>query len=379
MNFHLRKSNLNDMAAIFQIYVSAYDGTYPDPTFTQVDKLEAAIKSTHKLIFVAEDNNQQILGCILFLYQEDSQLAKAGAAVVIPEYRGHNITQMLIRYGIEYIQKHTDGLDVLYSTTRTVHKAAQILTLKMGYKQLGIFPNVHKTKEYETHALVAMHFNNSLERRYIDFEQHPCVAKLFDIVQKVEGIPAMAIAKDWDEKVYAGEVPVLEVIEAKEFINYNYTKLQESDSVDLAFFPFHTPNILITSADQELQVYAYVNEFDKHCVITGCKIDRKVSFTSLFQSVTQILRDRGIRYIEIIIRANRLNIIDKIYKAKFLPCAYVPAFQNENGTRYDYVVFSRSFEILDFNHLELTDENEKYLQNYIEEWEKSFLGGYFKK
>ncbi len=154
--------------------------------------------------------------------------------------------------------------------------------------------------------------------------------------------------------------------------------LFEKKEIDLAFFPFHTPNLLITGPRQNIEVFAYVNEVDKHCVITGCKIDREVSFTDLFLAVNSILRDRGIRYIEIILRANRLNIIDKILKAKFLPCGYVPAFQLEGGKRYDYVVFSRSFEVLDFNNLELTGSSAQYLKNYITSWEKTFLGNHFK-
>ena len=73
-----------------------------------------------------------------------------------------------------------------------------------------------------------------------------------------------------------------------------------------------------------------------------------------------------------------MNILNKVLKAKFIPCGYLPAFQLEGEKRYDYVVFSRSFEILDFNNLELTGENQKYLRNYIGLWEQKFLGGYFK-
>ena len=184
----------------------------------------------------------------------------------------------------------------------------------------------------------------------------------------------------WKKKDFYGPVPDLEIIEAKNFIKLRAERLNEKKEIELAFFPFHTPNLILTSADQTIEVFAFVNEVDKHCVITGCKIGREVSFTELFLKVGNILRNRGIRYIEIILRANRLNIIDKIIKAKYLPCAYVPAFQRQDdGRRYDYVVFSRSFEILDFNNLHLTGASEKYLKNYIKFWEETFLGNFFKK
>lgn len=377
MKFEYRKAILSDAPAIMQLHLSAYGGTYPDPTFSSLERVNQALKTNSKFIYVALISNT-VVGCLLFNYERTNLLAKAGGAVVSPEYRGHNITQKLLATGIKDIQENENGMDVLYITTRTVHKAAQVLTQNMGFKQLGIFPNVHKTKDYETHALAAMYFNESTCKRFTEFEQHPEVLPLFNIVRENIELPEMTEAQMWKHKPYAGDVPVLEIIDAKEYVKARMEMLSTSSEIDLAFFPFHAPNILITSPKQSIEVFAYVNEIDKHCVITGCKIDREVSFTDLFLEVSNILRDKGIRYIEVIIRANRLNIIDKILKSKFIPCGYVPAFQLEEEKRYDYVVFSRSFEILDFAQIELTGENAKYLKNYIKLWEKVFLGNFFK-
>jgi hypothetical protein len=379
MEYKLRKANFIDMASILQLYSSAYEGMYPDATFNDVNQLKASLSKEGTSIYVATDNMNKVVASILFLYDKKNLLAKAGAAVVDPICRGQKLTQKLINYGIEDLNNSTHGLRVLYITARTVHKAAQILTINMGFKQLGIFPNVHKALDYETHALAAMFFDNVLDQRHTQFEQHPKVLPLFNIVRENIDLPEMKEALIWDKKNYYGEVPCLEVIEAPEFVKNRMRNLVKEKAVDLAFFPFHTPTLLITSPNQSIEVFAYVNEVDQHCVITGCNIDKEVSFTDLFLKVSNILRDRGIRYIEVILRANRLNIIDKITKAKFLPCGYVPSFQLEGDKRYDYVVFSRSYEILDFNNLELTGANQKYLKNYIELWEETFLGSHFKE
>ena len=376
--YKVRRATYGDMASILQLYTSAYDGTYPDPTFTDVSLLRNAILGNKTDIYVATNELGKVVASILFKYDAENLLGKAGAAVVDPICRGKKLTQKLIKFGIKDINERTNGLDVIYVTSRTVHKAAQILTLKMGFKQIGIFPNVHKTKDYETHALAAMHFNNSLSKRYVEFEQHPKVLPLYNIVRENITLPEMKEAELWDKKNYSGEVPTLEVIEAPEFVKNRMKNLVSKNEVDLAFFPFHTPTLLITSPSQNIEVFAYVNKLDQHCVITGVTIDREVSFKDLFLKVSNILRDRGIRYIEVIIRANRLNIIDKISNAKFLPCGYFPAFQLEKNQRYDYVVFSRSYEILDFENIDLTPSNEKYLKNYINLWEDTFLGSHFK-
>lgn len=379
MTYNIRKAETKDILSIIQLYRKAYGGTYPDPTFSEIETLEYAIEtgSNSKLIFIALESDKPVAS-ILFQYDKENLLSKAGAAVVHPDYRGKQLTKKLILHGIDYIHNNTIGMDVLYITTRTVHKAAQILTQEIGFKHLGIFPNVHKTEEYETHALAALYFNDSLEKRYTNFTHHPKIKNLFNIVEESLDLVDIPEAQAWENKIYSGEVGLLEIIEAKEFVKLRSKLLFQKDEIDLAFFPFHEPNLLITSPRQNIEVFAYVNQTDKHCVITGCKIDKEVSFADLFLKVSNILRDRGVRYIEIIIRANRLNIIDKICKAKFIPCGYVPAFQLENGKRYDYVVFSKSFEILDLNNLELTGPNAKFLRNYIKLWEKQFIGDYFK-
>lgn len=379
MKFQIARASQNDVADILKLYQSAYTGNYPDRNFSSPEQLSKTLTEDNKFVFIALNSSQQLVASIIFYYDHEHRLARAGAAVVDPAFRGNNITQKIIQHGIEHLLAGPYGLEVLYITTRTVHKAAQVLTERMGFKQLGIFPNVHKTNDYETHALAAMYLGEGLKRRHQDFEQHPDVSGLFEIVRENIQLEPMPQAEIWAKKHYDGEVPLLEVInEAPVYIQKRYQRLKKNENFDLAFFPFHQPNLWITSPGENIEVYAYVNEVDKHCVITGCKIDREVSFTQLFLKVSHLLRDRGIRYIEVILRANRINILDKIIQAKFIPCGYLPAFQLQGDKRYDYVVFSRSYEILDFNNLQLTGANEKYLRNYINLWESKFLGSYFK-
>lgn len=378
MDFQIARASIHDTVEVLDLFSAAYTGNYPDRSFADSKNYKEALEDKGRRIYLAKLNGKTIAS-LVFYYNEEHKLAKASSAVVDPAYRGHGITQELIKYGLNDLNQTTSGVEVVYITTRTVHKAAQVLTANMGFKQLGIFPNVHKTKDYETHALAAMYLPGALDKRYSDFEQHPDIYSLFKIVQENIELPNMDKAELWHQKNYSGAVPWLEIIDhAPMLVNRRYQTLKESAEIDLAFFPFHKPNLWITSPEQNIEVFCYVNEVDKHCVILGCKIDREVSFTSLFLTVSNLLRDRGIRYIELIIRANRMNILNKVLKAKFIPCGYLPAFQYEQGKRYDYVVFSRSFEILDFNNLELTGENQKYLRNYIGLWESKFLGGYFK-
>jgi hypothetical protein len=247
----------------------------------------------------------------------------------------------------------------------------------MGFKKLGIFPNVHKTFDYETHALAGLFLPHAFEKRYQDFEHHPKVYEIFKLAQKECELPPMKCAMRWQQKKYDGDVQKLEVINAPEFVKYRFDNHTKGECIDFAFYPFAVPNVLITSPDSNIELFLRINEMDKSCVIIGCKIDREVSLTKLFLKVGSMLRDLGVRYVEMITRANRLNIIEKIIQAKFIPCGYVPALQESEGIRYDYVVFSRSFEILDFNNIQLTGVNEQYLDEYVKTWEEIALGKKF--
>ena len=183
---------------------------------------------------------------------------------------------------------------------------------------------------------------------------------------------------NWKRKIYDGEVPSLELINAAQFVKYRFNNQVKGECIDFAFYPFATPNVLITSPDSSIELFLSVNELDKSCAIIGCKVDRKVSLTKLFLKVANMLRDQGVRYVEMIVRANRHNIIDKVIQSRFIPCGYVPGLQRtEDNTRFDYVVLSRSFEILDFNNLELTGVNELYLKEYVKTWEEIALGKKF--
>ena len=373
--FTCRSATSKDIADIISLYNTAYKGTYPDPMFSNYGLLETEIEAKNKKIYVSINNEtNDVIACIEFNYDPDNLIAKAGSAVVSVSAQGNNLTKILINFGIDDIVSNTDGLDLLYITTRTVHKVAQHLTNKIGFKTLGIFPNAHKTTHYETHALAGLYFDGALSKRYSDFEQHPRIKPVFDVIKTECNLNEQNENKSWNEKVIDGEVPTLEIINAIEFVKARYKKRKDNNDIELGFFPFHGPTAMITSPDESIEVFVSINQIDKHCVITGVKIDRKVSFTKLFLKVSNMLRDLGVRYIEMIVRANRLNIIDKVIKAKFIPCGYVPAFQLEGGKRYDYAVFSRSFEVLDFNNIEIAGVGEKLLQEYVKTWSEISLG-----
>lgn len=366
---HMRKGKIEDATSIVALYNEVYRGKYSDQNLTDYNLVSLELSSKNSLLFVAS-LGEKIVACLSMKYDSENEIVKASAAVVNPKFRGDNLTEKLIRSSLDYIKNKDKKVSLVYSTTRTVNAAAQTLTENLGFKKLGVFPNVHKTEDYETHTLTALINDSIFEKRHLDFELHPKLENLYNIVKKECSLTDLNVAKEWKQKVYSGDVPALEFINASNFVAERYKSLKESQEIDLGFFPFHIPNTLLISANSEIEIYFYINKVDMHCVITGIKIDKKVSFSALLKKMGHMLRDRGVRYIELIVRANRMNIIDRILESKFIPSGYIPGFQKDirSEKRYDYVVFSRSFEILDFENLSFKGRNKEYVDEYVKFW-----------
>lgn len=362
-----------DIFQISQLYFDVYQGTYPDPLMKDFGLIRKYIQSDSGFWFITKDENNDVIGSVLAAYDKDNKIAKAFGAVVRNEFRGQGIMEDLLQYGINFLREKTDGVDIIYSTTRTVNEAAQTLTEKLGFKKLGIFPNAHRTNDYETHCLAAIVYDSALEKRNTNYKLHHEMASLYSLVQNEVGLaPIESITPDKPTKVLVspGE---LEVVKSPKFVSYRYNFLKTEKKLEFEFFPFHQPNLVIISPDQSIELFCHLSAVDGYCVIVGGKMPNNLDFSELFLNANRLLRDAGARYIEVIVRADRPKILESILRAKFIPCGFFPAFQLIGDKRYDFLVFSRSFEIFDFQNVKLKGMNQVYLEEYFKAWKRMSL------
>lgn len=362
-----------DIFQISQLYFDVYQGTYPDPLMKDFALIKRFINSESGFWFITKEDNGEIIASVLAAYDHENLIAKAFGAVVKTDARGHGIMESLLGWGIQYLIEKTPGVDVIYSTTRTVNEAAQTLTEKLGFKKLGIFPNAHRTNEYETHCLTAIIREQALEKRYTNYKLHHRIESLYKIVDSEVGLGSLEVlVPETPTKVLMspGEI---EVLQSQKFINYRYNLLKSEKKLEFEFFPFHQPNLMIISPDQSIELFCHLSPVDGYCVIIGGKMPGNMNFTELFLLSNRLLRDAGARYIEVILRADRPKILESIMKAKFIPCGFFPAFQLVNGKRYDFLVLSRSFEVFDFQNVKLKGLNQVYLEEYFKAWKSIAL------
>jgi RimJ/RimL family protein N-acetyltransferase len=369
----LQLASEDDIFQISQLYFDVYHGTYPDPLMKDPNLIREFIKSEAGFWFISKDENDHVIASVLAAYDIDNLIAKAFGAVVRHELRGQGIMEELLSFGINYLREKTRGVDIIYSTTRTVNEAAQTLTEKLGFKKLGIFPNAHRTNEYETHCLAAIIYDSAFEKRHSPYRIHHEVSSLFNVVQGETGLPdleAIVPERPSKELISPGE---LEVVQSPKFVSYRYNNLKAEKKLEFEFFPFHHPNLVIMSPDQSIELFCHLSSLDGYCVIVGGKMPGNLNFTDLFLSANKLLRDSGARYIEVIVRADRPKILESILKSKFIPCGFFPAFQLIGEKRYDFVVLSKSFEIFDFQNVKLKGKNQVYLEEYFKAWKKMSL------
>jgi hypothetical protein len=166
---------------------------------------------------------------------------------------------------------------------------------------------------------------------------------------------------------------ILEFLDAPKYTIHRFRELRDSGQLPFSFYPFHEPNVMLTSPDDRVQVFLHLAPVDQYCTIVGIRKPSDLSANRLLQAVSKQLRSRGVRYIETIVRADRLGTVDHIVSAGFVPSAYFPAFQVQERYRYDYIVLSKTFENLDFSGIELAGVNKKYLLHYFESWKERIL------
>jgi RimJ/RimL family protein N-acetyltransferase len=366
-------ASLEDVFQISQLYFDVYQGTYPDPMMKDYNLIRGFINSESGFWFVTKDQNNSIIASVLASYDREHLIAKAFGAVVRNEFRAQGIMEELLAYGIDYLRNRTKGVDVIYSTTRTVNEAAQTLTEKLGFKKLGIFPNAHRTNDYETHCLAAIIYESALKKRHGDYKIHHDIASLYSVVQKETGLNSLEDIipeKPTKELMAPGE---LELVNSPRFVAYRYGSLKAEKKLEFEFFPFHQPNLVIMSPDQSIELFCHLSSTDGYCVVVGGHMPSNLDFSELFLKTNKQLRDAGARYIEVIVRADRPKIIQSILKAKFIPCAFFPSFQLIGDKRYDFIVLSRSFEIFDFQNVKLKGMNQVYLEEYYKAWKRMSL------
>lgn len=369
----IRLAKVADMRRIQMLYAEVYGGSYSIPIVVDADKMRSAIEDDDYYWLVA-DCQGRIVASLVYAVDLFYRNSKAFGAVVSREFRKHDLAYTMMKLVLDDITGQKDLVDVVYATTRTANHAPQKLTDSLGFIKLGIFPNTHKVAENETHCLTGYFTERAMQRRRTVPAIIPEIAPFYDIVRsqvKLEDPELKTVKGAYsDHKV---KIPILkfEVITAPEFIKNRWKKTKSNSFFEHIFMPFHEPNLILISPDQNTEVYLTYSK-DKYSAIVGGVTSEK-DFSVVLESVAMKVSEMDMGYLEVIIDAYSPELQRDAIDARFIPSAYFPCAKRMEEKRYDCVVFSRTFDILDFRNVKILSVYKNFLNEYLKLWKENYI------
>jgi RimJ/RimL family protein N-acetyltransferase len=374
----IRPARLIDARRIQVLYTEVYGSSYSVPIITDPEKMKQAIESDDYYWLVG-DYNSKIIASLVYSLDLKNRISKAFGAVVSEEFRKNDIAYIMMKLILDDITQNQDLVDVIYATTRTTSYAPQKLTESLGFIKLGIFPNTHKVKENETHCFTVYLTENALKKRKREPIIIPEILPFYNLVLKqikLEQAKIKDVKRQYSD--HSIKIPIVdfEVITAPLFIKRRFSKVKNKGWLKNTFMPFHEPNMLLITPDGKTEIYLTYNSKDKYSVFVGgfTNLDPSV----ILESVAKKMRDLDMAYLEILFDAYTPELQRAAIDARFIPSGYFVAGKYENGARYDCIVFSRTFDVLDFRNVKLSSIYREFLKEYLKLWRENYVEVVFK-
>lgn len=356
----VRRATVEDSQAIYDLYDEVYQGAYTLDIVNKDEHRDRALSdpNCYWLINLCEG---QVVGSVIFEVDDVHRAGKVFAAVVHPDFRRHELMYLTISQGIDSLMNRDRLVDVIYATTRTASIGPSKLLKKLGFVSLGIFPNVHRLAEYETHGLSAIFHPEAFEKRRRLPRLIPEVEGFYRIIRHTFHLEPAEIFPLLD-------VPRLRIVRG-EAVQKAYHEAKASGELLFDFFPFHEPNFLFQTEDGSIKAFVNYEGKDGHGVVAGLKaslLDLKNALKATFTAAQKV----GVDYLEILVDAYEPDMQRAALWAQFLPCAYFPSMEErEDGTRRDYLVFARSTLPLNFSNVQMTPRDRQFLDVYLQNTE----------
>jgi len=375
----IRVAKVADMRRIQVLYTEIYGGNYSIPIVTDKDKMRSAIENDEYYWLVA-DCEGKIIGSLVYALDLRDRIAKAFGAVVSKDFRKLDLAYTMMKLVLDDITHGQKLVDVVYATTRTANHAPQKLTESLGFIKLGIFPNTHKVSENETHCLTAYYTEEALRKREPRPELLKEIVPFYDLVRKQVKLetPVVTEVKSLyqENRLIIPPLP-MEIITAPTFIKNRFKALKSNSFFEHTYMPFHEPNLLFITPDQSTEVFLSYSQKDKYSVVMG-GVTKEKSATVVLESIAQKLNEMNMSYVEVILDAYTPELQREAMDARYIPSAYFPCVKKSGNRRYDCIVFSRTFEVLDFRNVKLLSLYKNFLREYLALWREYYIESAFR-
>ena len=176
-------AHIDDINAIIDFYVEVYNGNYTLPDVSDPEVIAEKIEDPGYYWLLAKCEGK-IIASVIFAIDSVNNLGKSYAAAVSRDFRGNDIMHTMVRWAIEKLTVRTRRCDAIYATTRTLSFAPQKVLENIGFVSCGIFPNVRKVENFETHGLQVYFAPNCIESRRKTPKLLPELIDFYNIIKK---------------------------------------------------------------------------------------------------------------------------------------------------------------------------------------------------
>ncbi len=367
----IQEADVHDIDEMINLYRQVYGTKYPIAYGNDPDLLKKAIlnKESHKCLVARDVMNRIITGAIIVEIDSYNKIGKMVGLVVHPNYQRHKIGNELVANVSEFFLEKDQRLNSLYATTRTITVGPQMIFIKNNYLPLGIFPNAHRLSQYETVSLFAKFRNGILENRKTQENVPSSVMPLYRILKNlvpqanipienlISKIEIQEANEDWD----------FDIIRAPDYVYRKF--LEKFPEPSDRFFPFHTPNMIISEKNGRIDIFAYFSKRDGYCTLI--KATKPISeLNGKLTSLYMLLDDIGVSYLEVLVNVKQTPLLETLLNGHFLPSAIYPAMREVNKNYEDYIVMSRTMEPLNFKGMHVVSSFKPYIDQYVEAWKK---------
>lgn len=369
----MRRARLEDRPALRRLYLAQYGDRYALPEVVD-DQRSAEVLTGENWVWLLAETQGRIVASLIFGWDPVHRLGKSFAGVVDPERRGHKTMQRMLREGLDRLLMHGETFELVYAVVRTfVPPSFHRDLADLGFHDVGVFPNVRKVLQYETHGLKVVLGPMALERRRTRPHLIPELAGFYQITRERFGLEEPRLDREAVAAVRRGvdlRVELRPVAEAgRDGVTKSRLEMLRRSSRDLkfGFFPLHQPNQILCDPTGQVRVFLSHTPTDGHSSILG--IDPgPYDPVSVLMSVSDYCAERGGVYLELLVSAFQPELQAAAYLAGFLPCAYFLAAARDHysGRREDIVVTSKTFVPLHFAGLRLTETSKPYLLEFFQ-------------
>ena len=368
----MRRARLEDREALRRLYIAQYGDRYALPEVVDDERSHEVLTGDNWVWLLAETEGQ-IVGSLIFGWDPLHRLGKSFAGVVNAEKRGNKTMHKMLREGLDRLLINSETFELVYAVVRTfVPPSFHRDLATLGFRDVGVFPNVRKVLHYETHGLKVVLGPSALEKRRRSPHLIPQFEGLYNITrQQFDLEPARLDSEAVPNARQAVDLRVeLRPVAAAgvDGVTKGRIEMLRRSSRDLkfGFFPLHEPNQILSDPTGKVRVFLSHTPTDGHSSILGVD-PGPYDPVSVMMSVSDYCAERGGVYLELLTSAYDPKLQAAAYLAGFLPCSYFLAAARDHysGRREDIVVTSKTFVPLHFAGLRLTETCRPYLLEFF--------------